>query len=44
MRLAEQLGLRGTPYILYENGQATPGYIPPARMAEMLDKTEVSSK
>lgn len=43
MRLAEQLGLRGTPYILFENGQSAPGYVPPDRMAEMLDKVEVSS-
>jgi thiol:disulfide interchange protein DsbC len=40
MLLAEQLGLRGTPYILYENGQSTPGYIPPDRMAKILDQAE----
>ncbi|WP_207891879.1 DsbC family protein [Thiogranum longum] len=44
MRLAEQLGLRGTPYILFENGQSAPGYVPPKQMAEMLDQVRVGSK
>ncbi len=42
MRLAEQLGLRGTPYILFENGQSPRGYVPPERMVQMLEQIEVS--
>ncbi len=44
MSLAEQLGLRGTPYILFENGQSAPGYVPPKQMADMLDQVKVGSK
>lgn len=44
MRLARQLGLRGTPYILFENGQSAPGYVTPEQMATMLDKMQVGSK
>lgn len=44
MKLAHQLGLRGTPYILFENGQSPPGYVGPEQMAQMLNQLEVSSK
>ena len=44
MQLARQLGLRGTPYILFENGQSPPGYIAPDELARMLDQIRVSGK
>jgi len=44
MRLAKKLGLRGTPYILFESGKSVPGYISPKRMAEMLNQVKVSGK
>ncbi len=42
MRLAEQLGLRGTPYILFENGQSPPGYVSPEQMERMLKQVKIS--
>lgn len=44
MNLARQLGLRGTPYILFENGQSPPGYVSPDKMEQMLEKIELSRK
>ncbi len=44
MDLARQLGLRGTPYILFENGQSPPGYVSPDKMEQMLEKIELSRK
>jgi len=44
MNLARQLGLRGTPYILFENGQSPPGYVSPVKMEQMLEKIELSRK
>ncbi|HHJ15007.1 MAG TPA: DsbC family protein [Gammaproteobacteria bacterium] len=40
MELARQLGLRGTPYILLENGMSPPGYVPPRQLAHMLDQMQ----
>lgn len=37
MELAQQLGLRGTPYLVLENGDVAPGYVPAKALAEMLD-------
>lgn len=44
MRLAQQLGLRGTPYILFENGQSTPGYVAPDQMEQMLKQIKAGNK
>ncbi len=37
MRLAGQLGLRGTPMIVLEDGSIQPGYVPPKPLAKLLD-------
>ena len=37
--LVEQLGARGTPFIIFENGQTQPGYVPAKQMAKVLDQT-----
>lgn len=42
MKLAQQLGLRGTPYILFENGQSPQGYVSPDRMEQILEKIDIS--
>lgn len=39
MALVEQLGARGTPFIIFENGQTQPGYVPAKQMAKVLDQT-----
>ena len=36
MRLAGQLGLRGTPMIVLEDGSIQPGYVPPKPLAKLL--------
>ncbi len=38
MGLGEMVGVRGTPAILLEDGQLLPGYLPPNRMLENLEK------
>jgi thiol:disulfide interchange protein DsbC len=37
MELARSLGLRGTPFIVLENGQVQPGYVPANKLAQLLD-------
>ena len=37
MALVEKLGARGTPFIVLEDGQVQPGYVPAATMAKLLD-------
>jgi len=37
MALVNELGLEGTPTMVLENGQMIPGYVPPARLASILD-------
>jgi thiol:disulfide interchange protein DsbC len=37
MELAQQLGLRGTPYLILENGEVAPGYVPAKALVQMLD-------
>lgn len=44
MRLARQLGLRGTPLILFENGGSTPGYVGPEQMVKLLGQAETGDK
>ena len=38
--LGQRLGLRGTPYIVAADGSEMPGYVPPAKLRELLDKLE----
>lgn len=38
MQLVSKLGVRGTPFIVLENGQTQPGYAPARQMAQLLDK------
>ena len=35
-RLGQQLGVRGTPSILTESGEMIPGYVPAARLTQIL--------
>lgn len=37
MKLVEQLGARGTPFIVLEDGSTQPGYLPAAKMSQLLD-------
>ncbi len=37
-KLGNVIGVRGTPALVLENGQMVPGYIPPARLANILDQ------
>ena len=41
MQLVGQLGARGTPFIVFENGQTQPGYVPAKQLAQLLDKGQV---
>lgn len=38
MALVDKLGARGTPFIVFENGQTQPGYLPAKQMARLLDQ------
>ena len=38
MALVDKLGIRGTPFIVLENGQTEPGYIPATHLAAMLNQ------
>ncbi len=38
MKLVNELGARGTPFIVFEDGETQPGYLPAAQMARKLDK------
>lgn len=37
MQLVDKLGARGTPFIVLEDGETQPGYVPAARLAQLLD-------
>lgn len=37
MALGEQLGVRGTPALVLDNGEMVPGYVPAKRLAAMLN-------
>ena len=39
-QLGQQLGVRGTPTIVLENGQLLPGYVPAPRLAQMLERDQ----
>ncbi len=38
MELGEKLGVSGTPAIILDNGEMVPGYIPPKRLAAILNE------
>ncbi len=38
MQLVNELGARGTPFIVLEDGETQPGYLPAAQMAQLLDR------
>jgi len=37
MQLVEKLGARGTPFIVLEDGETQPGYVPAAKLSQLLD-------
>jgi len=37
--LGQDLALRGTPAIVFENGDLIPGYLPPAGLASKLQES-----
>jgi len=39
MSLVKQLGARGTPFIVLEDGSTQPGYVPAKQLARLLDQT-----
>jgi len=39
MKLAKNLGLRGTPFVVLEDGSIQPGYIPPAAVEKYYNST-----
>lgn len=39
MQLAALLGLRGTPFIVLEDGQTQPGYVPARQLSKFLDQS-----
>ena len=39
MELVRQLGARGTPFIVLDNGGTQPGYVPAKRLAKVLEAT-----
>ncbi len=43
-KLGNELGVRGTPAIVLENGQIYPGYIPAARLSQALDRAKGKAK
>ena len=43
MQLAEDFGTQGTPMIVSENGNVSPGYVPAKQLAEVL-RTEKAGK
>ena len=37
MALGEQMGIRGTPSVVFPNGEVVMSYIPPKKMIQMLE-------
>lgn len=37
MQLVDKLGARGTPFIVLDDGETQPGYVPAAKLAQILD-------
>jgi len=44
MELVDKLGARGTPFIVLENGQTQPGYVPARQMSRILDEAAAKQK
>lgn len=42
--IGQRIGLQGTPMVINADGVALPGYLPPARMLEALDKLAAEAK
>jgi thiol:disulfide interchange protein DsbC len=42
MELVDKLGARGTPFIVLENGETQPGYLPAKQMARLFDQPPVT--
>ncbi len=40
MDLVRQLGARGTPFIVLEDGRTQPGYVPAKQLSRLLDQTD----
>ena len=40
MQLVQQLGARGTPFIVLESGDTQPGYVPAKKLARLLDQID----
>jgi len=40
MQLVQQLGARGTPFIVLESGDTQPGYVPAKQLAKLLDQID----
>jgi thiol:disulfide interchange protein DsbC len=43
-RLGQLLGVNGTPALVLENGEIYPGYVPPKRLAQLLDHMKKQSQ
>ncbi len=43
-KIGQQIGLQGTPMIINSDGVALPGYLPPDRLLEALDKLAAEGK
>jgi thiol:disulfide interchange protein DsbC len=39
MKLVEELGIRGTPYLVFDDGRNQPGYVPAKQLARLLDQS-----
>lgn len=42
MKVAQQVGVSGTPTLVMESGQVLPGYVPPNRIIKILQAAELS--
>ncbi len=42
MAAAKQVGVTGTPTLVFDNGQVAPGYVKPAQLIQMLDQMKKS--
>lgn len=40
LKLGEELGIRGTPAIIFPDGRLLPGYLPPDALIELMEKKE----
>jgi protein-disulfide isomerase len=38
MELVRQLGARGTPFIVLEDGSTQPGYVPAKKLSQLLNQ------